>query len=404
MYRKNGIIREGKTPPDKRVALTPAHCIEVKMRYPGTDVAVQRSPVRAITDAEYEAAGVRLTDDLSDRDLLIGVKEVPVDMLIEGRSYQFFSHTIKQQPHNRKLLQAALTKRIRLIDHELLTDRKGERVLAFGKWAGVVGAYNAFRAWQATLGGPFLKPAHLCHDRAEMEQHLHAFPLPKDLRIVMTGGGRVGRGAMEVLDKAGISRVSPTAFLNAVFDGPVYTVLGSADLYRREDGKPFDKAAFHADPAGHLADLLPFAKKANMFMACHFWDPRGPKILTTEMLRSPDLTLRVVADLSCDVGGPIDSTLRSSTIAEPLYGYLPHSNAECGVGIPGSITVMAVDNLPCELPRDASEAFGRDLVDHVIPHLVHADAEGMIDRATITQDGQLTERFSHLADYAAKQG
>jgi hypothetical protein len=401
MYRTIGILREGKNPPDKRVALTPAQCLELMHRYPGTDVTVQRSPVRAITDAEYEAAGVRLVEDMSDRDLLIGVKEVPVDMLLEGRSYQFFSHTIKQQPHNRKLMQALLAKRIRMIDHELLTDTKGERVLAFGKWAGVVGAYNAFRAWQATLGGPMLKPAHLCHDRAEMEQHLHAFPMPKDLRIVMTGGGRVGRGAMEVLGKAGVARVSPNAFLNAVFDGPVYTVLGSADLYRRLDGKPFDKAAFHHDPSGHEADLFPYTRKANLFMACHFWDPRGPKILPVEMLRAPGIGLRVIADMSCDVGGPIDSTLRASTIADALYGYLPSGNAECAVGTPGSITVMAVDNLPCELPRDASAAFGRDLVDDVIPHLVHADINGMIDRATITLDGALTERFAYLSGYAA---
>lgn len=404
MYSKIGIIREGKVPPDKRVALTPAQCLEVMQRYPGSDVVVQRSPSRAITDAEYEAAGVRLVDDLMDRDLIIGVKEVPVDMLLEGKSYQFFSHTIKEQPHNRKLMQAAVAKRIRLIDHELLTDPRGERVLAFGRWAGVVGAYNAFRAWQATLGGPVLKPAHLCHDRAEMEQHLHAFPLPRDLRIVMTGGGRVGRGAMEVLDKAGISRVSPTAFLNAVFDGPVYTVLGSADLYRRADGKAFDREAFHKDPSGHEADMLPYARQANMFIACHFWDPRGPKILPAAMLRDSALRLRVVADISCDVGGPIDSTLRASTIDEPLFGYDRATGTECAVGAPGSITVMAVDNLPCELPRDASESFGRDLVDHVIPHLVHADAEGMIDRATIVANGQLPQRFAHLARYAGLAG
>ncbi len=400
MYSKIGIIREGKTPPDKRVALTPAQCIEVMQRYPGTDVVVQRSPVRAITDAEYESAGVKLVDDLDDRDLIIGVKEVPVHMLMEGKSYQFFSHTIKQQPHNRKLMQAAIAKRIRLIDHELLTDAKGERVLAFGRWAGVVGAYNAFRAWQATQGGPVLKPAHLCHDRAEMEQHLHAFPMPKDLRIVMTGGGRVGRGTMEVLDRAGIARVSPNAFLNARFDGPVYTVLGSADLYRRSDGMPFDREDFHRDPSGHEADFGPFARKANMFIACHFWDPRGPKILSLEVLHDPAMGLKVVADISCDVGGPIDCTLRASTIADPIYGYAPAANAECPVGTPGSITVMAVDNLPCELPRDASEAFGRDLVDHVIPYLVHADMGGMIERASIANNGRLNPRYAHLAAYA----
>lgn len=400
MYSKIGIIREGKVPPDKRVALTPAQCLEVMHRYPGCDVVVQRSPSRAITDAEYEAAGVRLVDELTDRDLIIGVKEVPVDMLLDGKSYQFFSHTIKEQAHNRKLMQAAVARRIRLIDHELLTDPRGERVLAFGRWAGVVGAYNAFRAWQATLGGPVLKPAHLCHDRAEMEQHLHAFPMPRDLRIVMTGGGRVGRGAMEVLDKAGISRVSPTAFLNAVFDGPVYTVLGSADLYRRTDGRAFDREAFHKDPSGHEADMLPYARQANMFIACHFWDPRGPKILPAAVLKDPAMALKVVADISCDVGGPIDCTLRASTIADPLYGYDPKAQSECPVGTPGSVTVMAVDNLPCELPRDASEAFGRDLVDHVIPHLVHADAQGMIDRATIVENGRLRPRFAHLARYA----
>jgi alanine dehydrogenase len=149
--------------------------------------------------------------------------------------------------------------------------------------------------------------------------------------------------------------------------------------------------------------MLPYARQASMFIACHFWDPRGPKILPAAMLRDSALGLRVVADISCDVGGPIDSTLRASTIAEPLFGYDRATGNECAVGAPGSITVMAVDNLPCELPRDASEAFGRDLVDHVIPHLVHADAEGMIDRATIVENGRLRPRFAHLARYAGQE-
>jgi hypothetical protein len=205
-----------------------------------------------------------------------------------------------------------------------------------------------------------------------------------------------------VLDRAGIARVSPNAFLNAVFDGPVYTVLGSADLYRRSDGKPFDREAFHKDPSGHEADFLPFARKANMFVACHFWDPRGPKILSANVLQDPAMALKVVADISCDVGGPIDCTLRASTIADPLFGYDPKAQSECPVGTPGSVTVMAVDNLPCELPRDASEAFGRDLVDHVIPYLVHRDAGGRIEHATIASEGRLMPRFQHLAAYAGQ--
>ena len=397
-YRKIGIIREGKTPPDRRTPLTPEQCREAVAK--GIDIAVQRSPARAYTDQEYIDAGVLVKEDLTDRDLLIGVKEVPVDMLMADKSYLFFSHTIKKQPHNRKMLQVILERGITLIDHELLTDVRGERVLAFGQWAGVVGTYNAFRAWQTGVeGATGLKPAHQCHDRREMEQHLRGFPLPADLRIVLTGTGRVGGGATEVLEHAGVTRVSPVEFLAAGNDRPIYTVLGSTDLYRRTDGARFDKAAFHKDPSGHEADFLPYARVAHMYIACHFWDPRGPKILSRKDLRDPRLSLRVIADISCDVGGPIDSTLRSTTISDPLFGYDRETATECPVGRSGSITVMAVDNLPCELPRDASASFGRDLLDRVMPSLVGQDEDGMIERATIARAGSLTTHQAHLADY-----
>lgn len=400
LYRKLGVIREGKQPADRRVPLTPEQCRDVHFRYPDVDLVVQRSNVRAYTDSEYEAAGVKLVDDLDDRDLILGVKEVPLDMLKPGKSYLFFSHTIKEQPHNRKLLRAVLERKITLIDHELLTNPSGERVLAFGYWAGVVGAYNAFRAWQLTHGGPSLKPAHACHDLEELERHLHAFPLPKDLRIVMSGGGRVGKGAMGVLERAGVERVKPKDFLESTFTKPVYTALGSADMYEREDGAPFDKAAFHNDPKGHRSRFLPFARRARLYLACHFWDPRGPKILSEDDLRDQQLTLETIADISCDVGGPIDSTVRSTTIASPFFGYDRAIGKEVEVGAPNSVTVMAVDNLPCELPRDASEAFGLDLMERVLPHLLKDDEEGMIDRATIARGGELTERFSYLEEYA----
>ena len=399
-YKKIGLIREGKQPADRRVALTPSQCKEVMQRFPDVDLLVQRSPVRAYTDAEYEVMEVPMADDLSDRDLIIGIKEVPLDMLMNGKAHQFFSHTIKKQPHNAKLLKAILDKKVRLIDHELLTDPNGERVLAFGYWAGVVGAYNAFRGWQLNHGGPSLKPAHECHDLEELEQHLHAEPLPKDLHIVLTGGGRVGKGAMGVLERAGVIRVNPEAFLRDTFEGPVYTVLGSADIYEREDGKPFDKAAFHHDPSGHRSKFLPYAKLAKIYLACHYRDARGPKILSAEDLKDPALSLEVIADISCDIGGPIDSTLRATKIADPFFGYDPSTGKEAPAGTNGTITVMSVDNLPAELPRDASEAFGRDLIERVLPSLINADQEHMIRRATIAQDGELSEHFQYLSDYA----
>ncbi len=400
MFKKIGLIREGKSPPDRRVPLTPKQCNEAMLK--GIDIAVQRSSVRAYTDAEYTAQDVRVTEDLTDRDLLIGVKEVPLDMLMADKAYLFFSHTIKQQPYNAELLHTVLERRITLVDHELLTDPNGKRVLAFGKWAGVVGAYNALRAWEVAQGEKItLRPAHECHDRVEMDQHLDEFPLPKDLRVVLTGTGRVGHGAMETLERAGLTKVSPDDFLNKDFDVPVYTLLGSSDLYVRADGQPFDRAAFHADPRGHRAEFLPFAKRAQIYIACHFWDARGPKILTGDELRDPGLGLKVVADISCDIDGPIDSTLRASSIEEPFFGYDIATGEECSVDKPGSITVMSVDNLPCELPRDSSKSFGQDLMTNVMAHLTGDDHEGMIDRATIAKNGALTERYAYLADYAA---
>ena len=399
-YRKIGIIREGKQPADRRVPLTPDQCRKALDRYPDLDLVVQRSEVRAFKDAEYDVLGIPMADRLDDRELILGVKEVPIADLIPGKSYLFFSHTIKKQPHNQKLLRTVLDRKIRLIDHELLTNAEGERVIAFGHWAGVVGAYNAFRGWQLIHGGPALKPAHECHDLEELEKHLHAFPLPKDLRIVLTGGGRVGKGAMGVLERAGVQRVKPAEFLNADHSGPIYTILGSADLYERIDGKPFDREAFHNDPTGHRSKFLPYAKHAQIYIACHFWDPRGPKIISADDLRDPSLALQVIADISCDIGGPIDSTLRASTIADPFYGYHRATGEEKPAGSEGTITVMAVDNLPCELPRDASNAFGNDLLEKVLPHFINGDKEGMIARATIAQNGELTERFSHLRSYA----
>lgn len=400
-YTKVGIIREGKVPVDRRVPLTPLQCKALLAQYPGLDLVVQRSTVRAYSDQEYADAGITLSDDLSDRDLILGVKEVPLDDLLPGKSYLFFSHTTKQQAHNRKLMHAVIDKGITLMDHELLTNTNGDRVLAFGYWAGVVGAYNAFRAWQETEGGALLKPAHECKDLDEMEGHLHAYAIPKELRIVLTGGGRVGKGAMGVLERTGVQRVDPDEFLHGQHDGPVYTVVGTEDLYEREDGKAFDKAAFHADPSGHKTKFAPYTKLAQMYIACHYFDPRGPKILTRDELRDPESTIKVVADISCDIDGPIDSTLRSSTIEEPIYGYSPELGTEVPTGTPGSIAVMAVDNLPCELPRDASETFGNDLMARVMPSLLVADSQGMIDRATIVRDGKLTERFAGLAAYAA---
>jgi alanine dehydrogenase len=397
---KIGIIREGKTPPDKRVPLTPSQCNRLLAQYPDLQIAVQPSPIRAFSNEEYERVGITLQEDLSDCEVLFGVKEVPYEMLIPNKTYLFFSHTYKQQPYNRGLLQEILKKKIRLIDYEMLKEPGGKRLLGFGRYAGIVGTYNAFRAWGEMHGTYHLKPAHDCHDRREMEAELIKVDLPPNTKIILTGAGRVAGGAMEILSAARITQVFPKEFVTETFKETVYTQLDVRHYYKRKDGAPFTRHEFYKDPAGSESNFLAYAKYADIYIPCHFWSEKSPYIFTREDARHPDFNIKLVSDISCDIDGPVASTLRPSTIADPFYGYDPQSESETALGAEGSIGVSAVDNLPCELPRDASEDFGNELIKNVMPHFFNGDARGILDHASETNlQGELTEHFAYLQDY-----
>lgn len=397
---KFGIIREGKNPPDKRVPLTPKQCKDLKAKYPELEILVQPSAVRAFVDKEYEDEGVALSEDLSGCDVLLGVKEVPLDMLIPNKTYLFFSHTYKKQPYNSKLLKTILDKKIRLIDYEMLTNEFGIRLLGFGRFAGIVGAYNAFRAWGEMTKDYALKPAHECVDRREMESELIKVQLPSKAKIAITGGGRVASGAQEIFSAMHLKHVSPKEYLNEEFSVPVYTQLDVHDYYQREDGKDFVNIDFYKDPTGYKSVFMHYARNTDIYIPCHFWSNKAPYIFTREEAKSPEFKIRLVSDISCDIDGPVASTIRPSTIAEPFYGYDPHGEKETGFGALGSIGVSAVDNLPCELPKDASEDFGNELIKNVIPHFFSGDKEGVLDRASeTTLEGKLTPKFAYLEDY-----
>lgn len=395
-----GITLETKTPPDKRVPLTPKQCRALLDRYHQLDILVQPSSMRCYSDEEYRAEGISLSEDLSSCDILMGVKEVKINALIEGKSYLFFSHTAKKQPYNRQLLQEVVRKGIRLIDYEYLTGEDGIRVVAFGRWAGVVGAYNGLRGFGLRKGGYELKPAHLCFDLQELHQELGKVDLGSR-RILLTGGGRVAGGALEILEKAGIRQVEPEAFLREDYDHAVYVRLDPWHYTQRIDGKPFDFNHFVAHPQMYMNSILPYAARTNIFIACHFWDPDSPEMLSSDALASGTLPISLIADISCDIDGPIASTIRASTIASPFYGYDPASGRETPPFEEGAITVMAVDNLPGELPRDASADFGEALMEHVIPELLGRGDSGMLDRASITSKGKLTPLYAYLEDYLA---
>lgn len=401
---KLGILKETKTPSDKRVPLTPDQCVEVMKRFPQVEVVVEKSDIRSYKDSEYEALGIKLVDKAIDADILMGVKEVKIDYLIPNKKYFFFSHTFKKQPYNRKLLQSVLEKKIQLIDYETLTDKNKQRIIGFGRYAGIVGCYNGFLAYGKKHNLYDLKPAHLCADRKEMEGQIKKINLPDNTKIVLTGSGRVGKGAKEILELTGFQEVKPADFLANEFNLPVYTQLDAHDYYAKADGSQIDEAAFHISGAGHISTFNRYLKEADIYFPCHYWSNTAPVIVSKEDLRSQDLRTTVIADISCDINGPIASTIRSSTIAEPLYGYDPITEKEVDFMTPGSIGVMAVDNLPCELPKDASVDYGSDLINRVFPFLFGEDPDRIIERASETNlNGNLMPDFEYLRDYVTEK-
>ena len=395
---KFGILKERKNPPDRRVVFSPEELTRLKQYYQNITVQVERSDIRVFTDVQYESLGIEMTDDISDCDILFGVKEVPVEHLIPNKTYFFFSHTIKKQPYNRKLLQAILEKNIDLYDYETIVDANNRRLIGFGRYAGIVGAYNSIRAFGIKFELFKLPRAETLSGKEALITHLKRLVLPP-LKFVITGTGKVGNGAKEVLDAIKIKEVSVENYLTKNYTQPVYTQIDVLEYNKRKDGQVLDFTDFYHNPKEYVSDFERFTKVSDIYITGHFHANEAPVILTQEMLQSNDCKIKVVADVSCDVNGPIVCTLRSSTIAEPLYGYFPSENKEVDVFHPAAVVVMAVDNLPCELPKDASEGFGEMFLEHVIPAFFNGDIDGILQRAKITTKGKLTPRFSYLQDY-----
>ena len=395
---KIGILREGKTPPDKRVALSPVQCLAVQSQYPKLELVVQPSPIRRFADNEYSDLGVVMQEDLSDCGVIIGVKEVPKKDLIANKTYFYFSHTIKEQPYNRDLLLKMLSLNIRMIDYETLTDTNGKRLIGFGRYAGIVGCYNGFLAHGKRSGSYDLKPANLCEDRKEMESELLKIKL-NPIKIVLTGSGRVGNGILELINLIGIKQVSKEAFLSQDFDDPVFVHLDTMDYNVRIDDEPSSKSDFYSNPKSYRSDFLKYANTSDMFIAGHYYAADSPFLFTREDMKLPEFKIRTVADVSCDIDGPVACTIMPSTIADPIYGYNPITEVVDDYTKTDVITVMAVDNLPCELPKDASEDFGAEMIKHILPCLLIEDGDAILERATICENGRLTKYYSHLKDY-----
>jgi hypothetical protein len=398
---KIGLIREGKVPPDKRVPLSPKQARQLMDTFPQAEVLVQSSKIRCFPDEEYLAEGIQVKENLEECDILMGVKEVPVQDLIPNKTYLFFSHTFKKQPYNAKLLKALLEKKIRLVDYEVLKYPDGKRIIGFGRYAGIAGCYSGFRAFGLKNQCYDLKPGWQCKDAAELHEELKKVKLPADTKIVLTGHGRVGGGAREILASLNLKEVSPQDFLTNTYTEPVFTHLSSEQCFRRKSDGAYDKEEFYKNPGVYESVFPKFAATAHMYVACHFWAQGAPFYFTMDDVKSPDWKINTVADISCDVGGPVGSTIEASTIEEPYYGFHRFESRKCDMMDKDAICVMAVDNLPCEIPRDASVGFGRDLMEKVLPLLIEGDRDKIIENACETNlSGQLTPKFAYLEEYA----
>ena len=393
-----GLIREGKTPADNRVALTPPQCKWIHKNSDTVRIIAQHSTARCFTDKEYESAGIEVKEDLGDCDILLGIKEVPVTQLIPGKTYLFFSHTKKKQPHNRVLLKSILDKKITLIDYECLEHEDGQRIIGFGFFAGIVGAHNGMMAYGNRSGLYKLDRVFKQRSFRELIHVYFGLRLP-NVKIAVTGSGRVAHGILEIMNLLGIHEVEPDEYLKRRFAYPVYTQLKGVDLYFNTISGKYDREEFHEMPEAYSCKFLPYAGQTDILMNGIYWDKNVPRLFEKSDIAADTFIIQTVADITDDAGGSVPINLGDQTIDEPIYGVDRKTLKKTDPYLPNSIDIMAVGNLPNELPRDASRYFGEQLIKYVLDDLVKGSSD-IIRRATIVSRGELTGQFDYLRDYA----
>ena len=394
---KIGLIREGKVPADNRVALTPAQCKWIHKNLEEIEIIAQSSSHRCFSDKEYQMAGVEVKEDMRECDVLMGIKEVPIDDLLPAKTYMFFSHTKKKQPHNQKLLQTILQKKITLIDYECLEHEDGQRIIGFGFFAGVVGAHNGIMAYGNRTGAFQLSRVYKQRSFRELIHTYFGLKLP-NIKIAVTGSGRVAHGILEVMNLLGIFEVEPDEYLAKDFSYPVYVQLKGADLYAHKSSGQYSRQHFHEQPEEYKSKFLPYAFSTDVLMNGVYWDVNIPRLFEKEDVQDPRFRIKVIADVTDDEQGSVPINLGDQTIENPVYGVDRKTLAKTAAGLPGSIDVMAVGNLPNELPRDASRFFGEQLIKFVIPDLLSGSP--IVHRATMVNGGELTPPYQYLKEYA----
>jgi alanine dehydrogenase len=393
-----GLIREGKTPADNRVALTPAQCKWLHLHFSDVKVTVQHSPNRCYSDKEYLQAGVEVKEDISECNVLLGIKEVPVDMLIDGKTYLFFSHTKKMQPHNRDLFKTMLQKKITLIDYECLEHEDGTRIIGFGFFAGIVGAHNGMMAYGNRTGSFHLQRVGSVNSFQKLIHTYFGLKLP-NVKIAVTGSGRVAHGVLEIMNLLGIHEVEPDEFLEKEFSYPAYVHLKGGDLYLNKHTGKYNREDFHAHPENYACTFADFLSQTDILMNGVYWENNIPRLFEMEDLRNKNFRIKTIADITDDTNGSVPCNLGDCSIADPVYGVDRNTFEKTAPYLQGSVDIMAVGNLPNELPRDASRYFGEQLIKFVLDDIRKGGSD-VITKATMIRNGELNEPFMYLKDYA----
>ena len=397
---KIGLIREGKIPQDNRVALTPAQCKWLHLNFDDVEVIAQQSDSRCYTDQEYKRAGVEVKEDIRDCNLLLGIKEVPVVMLLEGKTYLFFSHTKKLQPGNQKLFKAILDKKITLIDYECLEHEDGTRIIGFGFFAGIVGAHNGMMAYGNRTGVYKLQRVGSVNSFQKLIHTYFGLKIP-NIKIAVTGTGRVAHGVLEIMNLMGIHEVEPEEYLEGEFSYPAYVHLKGADLYFHKMTGNYNRKDFHANPGDYNCRFTDFISNTDVLINGIYWEKNIPRLFELDDIKKENFRIQTIADITDDLHGSVPCNLGDSTIADPVYGVDKTSFEKTKPYLPNSVDLMAVGNLPNELARDASRYFGEQLIKYVLDD-IRLGGSKLIDNATMVKAGQLQELYLYMKEYAGQ--
>ena len=411
------IRKEYKGQWERRTPLTP-EAVKALVDH-GISITFESSPERIFEDALYREAGAREVPQGQGAQVVLGIKEPPLDIVRDNQVHVAFSHTIKGQPENMALLKTFLDKKATLVDYETITDpNTGGRLIAFGRYAGIAGAIDTFYvagAKQAKLNETSvlskIRPTYTYETIQKLKTELAQLkPEPdEDLRVVIVGTGNVGRGAEEVCRWLGLSRIDPSALREQTPKGHWYCVLGTADIVQRDDMAPYERSDYIAHGAARYHSTFHrYLGKFDILLQTPYWDAKYPRQLTREQfIENRDRWPLVIGDITCDIGGSLACTMKASTIDQPAFAYDPVSEAvRDGIHTDG-VTVMAIDHLPCELSRDASEHFSLVLRNYVPEFaamdldqpLAHCGLSPELQKAVIVYNGELTESYQHLAAF-----